>query len=165
MQLPCPVHLSHENLANVSAVCSFPSLEWLQAVREVFNSTDSYRGAGGGQCDCSVGLRIDDRVYVVEFEGLECASVEVGSEAELKEVDFFLEMQISLWQEMLENISKNGHAVGEYTLNTIDLGSDEGIAHSQHGDQYRQDLFVRYNQTLQFFFDASHRVETSFRTS
>lgn len=143
----------------------FPSLEWLNAVREVFNATDSYRGAGGGQCDCTVGLKMDDKIFTLEFEGFGCASVRCSSEADLSNADFFLEMPMSQWHDMVKNIYANGHAVGEYTLNTIDLGSEEGIAHAKHDDQYRQDLFVRYNQTLQFFFDASHRVETTFTRS
>ncbi|MCY3885644.1 MAG: hypothetical protein OXG24_12115 [Gammaproteobacteria bacterium] len=147
-----------------TTVC-FPSLEWLNAVREVFNSTDSYRGAGGGQCDCTVGLKIDGKIFMIEFEGFGCASVKASDEIDLRNADFFLDMPINQWQEMLRNIHENGHAVGEYTLNTIDLGSEEGIAHAKHDDQYRQDLFVRYNQTLQFFFDASHRVETTFARS
>lgn len=149
----------------MAATVCFPSLEWLNAVREVFNSTDSYRGAGGGQCDCTVGLRIDDEVFIIEFEGFGCTSVRACNETDLCDVDFFLEMPIDQWQGMLKNIHSNGHAIGEYTLNTIDLGCEEGIAHAKHDDQYRQDLFVRYNQTLQFFFDASHRVETVFETS
>lgn len=168
MRCRCPVHLdlvSHAKLANMSEALCFPSVEWLNAVREVFNTTDSYRGAGGGQCDCTVGLKVDDEVFIVEFEGFGCSSVQTGTDFELGNVDFYIEMPMSQWQDMLENISGNGHAIGEYTLNTIDLGSEEGIAHSKHGDQYRQDLFVRYNQTLQFFFDASHRVDTTFENS
>jgi len=49
-----------------------------------------------------------------------------------------------------------------YTLNSLDLQQDEGIAYSPADDQYRQDLFYRYNQNFQDFFDASARVETTF---
>ena len=49
-----------------------------------------------------------------------------------------------------------------YTLNTLDLDREEGLSTSVHGDQYREDLFFRYNQTLQFFFDASARIKTAF---
>lgn len=31
-----------------------------------------------------------------------------------------------------------------------------------HGDQYREDLFFRYNQSMQYFFDASARVATEY---
>lgn len=149
----------------MSSALDFPSLEWLEAVRDVFNSTDRYRGSGSGRCDCSVGMVVAGNTYLLEFEGFGCASVSTGNESDLEDVDFYLDMSKRQWQSMLENIRANGHAMGEFTLNTIDLGTEEGIAHSKHGDQYRQDLFVRYNQTMQFFFDASHRVATSFKGS
>ena len=31
-----------------------------------------------------------------------------------------------------------------------------------NGDQYRQDFFYRFNQTFQYFFDASARIDTEF---
>ena len=30
------------------------------------------------------------------------------------------------------------------------------------GDQYRQDMFFRYNQTFQYFLDQSSHIETGF---
>ena len=137
----------------------FPSLEWLRAVREVFNSSDRFREVGSGRCDCSVGLKIEDKIFVIQFEGFGCTDVSEGDETSLFDLDFFLEMPMSDWHAMVANIHENGHAVGKFTLNSLDLNCEEGIAHTQHGDQYRQDLFVRYNQTLQFFFDASSRLD------
>jgi hypothetical protein len=42
------------------------------------------------------------------------------------------------------------------------MDSEDGFARSATDDQYRLDMFFRYNQTLQFFFDASSKVETEF---
>ena len=64
--------------------------------------------------------------------------------------------------EMIENIKDNGHADLRHTLNTIDLEAEDGLARSHHDDQYREDLFFRYNQTLQYFFDGSSRIDTRF---
>ena len=66
------------------------------------------------------------------------------------------------WQAMLESVQRHGKADLEYTLNSIDLKLEDGIAHSPVDDQYKQDLFYRYNQNFQDFFDASARVETTF---
>ena len=63
---------------------------------------------------------------------------------------------------MLEDIGRHGHATGNHTLNSLDLERDDGLPTSKHGHQYREDLFFRYNQTLQFSFDASSRVKTAF---
>ena len=137
-------------------------MAWLEAVRQEFNTDESYRGRGSGRCDCSVGLKIGKDVFLLEFEGFECQSVREGVERNLDDVDFYLDMNRTEWKSMLQNIKKNGHAIAEFTLNAIDLNKEEGLAQAKHGDQYRQDLFVRYNQTMQFFFDASNGIDTSF---
>ena len=140
---------------------AFPSVGWFDAVRAVFNSDERYRGAGGGRCDCVVGLKIGEAVFVLAFEGVECVSAAAADDAALVDVDFFLAMSAEDWREMIANIAENDGADLHHTLNTLDLARDEGLAASRHGDQFREDLFFRYNQTLQFFFDASARVKTA----
>ena len=83
-------------------------------------------------------------------------------ESDLESTDFYLDMSPEDWEDMLANIQENGEASFDYTLNTIDLDSENGFALSSTGDQYRQDLFFRYNQTFQYFFDLSSRVPTEF---
>ena len=141
----------------------FPSLEWFEAVRRVFNSEDEYQTAGGGSCDATVGLKIDNEIYVLVFEGFECSSSREAHEEDLYEADFYLEMSADEWREMLENIAENGSADLEHSLNSLDLNkSPDSIAHSLNEDGYRLDFFFRYNQTFQYFFDASSRIQTQF---
>jgi hypothetical protein len=140
----------------------FPSTEWFDAVRAVFNSDDSFQGGGGGACNALMGAKIGGRFFLVTFEGAECSAAREVQEAELAAADFILEMPFADWKEMVENIAQNGHADLHHTLNTLDLGRPDGLSHSVHGDQYREDLFFRYNQTMQYFFDASARVATEF---
>jgi hypothetical protein len=140
----------------------FPSKEWFDAVRAVFNSDESFQGGGGGACNALVGATIDGRSFLITFEGKECSAADEVGAADLGAADFVLEMPYALWRDMVENIVKNGHADLNHTLNTLDLGRPEGLSHSLHGDQYREDLFFRYNQTMQYFFDASARVKTEF---
>ena len=143
-------------------MASFPSVPWFDAVRGVFNSDDRYRGAGGGQCNCVAGMKIGEDVFVLTFEGVECSRAVAADDAALDDVDFYLDMARPEWEEMVQNIAANDGADLHHTLNTLDLDREDGIATSHHGDQYREDLFFRYNQTLQFFFDASARVHTEF---
>ena len=140
----------------------FPSVGWFDAVRGVFNADERYRGAGGGRCDCVAGLRIGTAVFVLTFEGFECVRATAADEAALEAVDFYLTMPAGDWRAMIANIAVHDGADLHHTLNTLDLACEEGLATSRHGDQYREDLFFRYNQTLQFFFDASARVQTRF---
>ncbi|MCZ6854134.1 MAG: hypothetical protein O7G86_09470 [Gammaproteobacteria bacterium] len=143
-------------------MAEFPSVAWFEAVSRVFNSDESYRGAGGGQCHCQAGIKVGKRVFGLVFEGFECSGASEMDASELETVDFYLEMPLKDWKAMIQDIAENGAASLHYTLNTLDLGRETGISRSVHGDQYREDLFFRYNQTFQFFFDASARIETTF---
>ena len=140
----------------------FPSVEWFDAVRREFNTEESVRGGGGGTCDARVGIRVGDPMFLLVFDGFECVSASEIEESDLESTDFYLHMSPEDWEDMLANIQENGAADFDYTLNTIDLDSENGLAVSYTGDQYRQDLFFRYNQTFQYFFDLSSRVSTEF---
>ena len=141
----------------------FPSVEWFDAVRGIFNSDDANRTAGGGMAEADVGIKFDDQVFLLKFAGFECESASEIQESDLEETDFYLEMHPDDWIEMLTNIQENGRADRDHTLNTLDLNSEDGLALSATEDQYRLDMFFRYNQTLQYFFDASSNVETEFK--
>ena len=80
----------------------------------------------------------------------------------IRDRDFVIAMSEEIWREMVEDIQKNGKASALLTLNSIDLSSEDSIAYSPVDDQYRQDLFYRYNQNFQDFMDASATIETSF---
>jgi len=140
----------------------FPSVKWFDEVRKVYNADDAYRGAGGGQCNCHCAIKVGKRIFALDFEGFEVTAVREVGPAELAAVDFYLEMALPDWQAVVRDIAENDGASLDFTLNTLDLNRPEGLARSVHGDQYREDLFFRYNQTFQFFFDASARVKTTF---
>lgn len=140
----------------------FPSEAWFEAVRRVYNGDDRYHGGGAGACNCRAAVKVGDDTFLMVFEGAECADTRLIGAAELADVDFYLEMPRKRWREMLEDIAEHGSASLDFTLNTLDLDSDTGISRSVHGDQYREDLFFRYNQTFQYFFDASAEVSTRF---
>ncbi len=143
----------------------FPSVEWFQQVRDIFNADESYQQAGGGLCDATVGIKVAAQSYILVFEGAECDEVRQVAESDLAEADFYLDMPPDEWEEMLRNIRDNDGADLDHTLNTLDMGRDEGLALTMNGDQYRQDFFYRYNQTFQYFFDASARIDTHFAPS
>ena len=141
----------------------FPSLEWFNAVRERYNGDEDLHTGGGGPCEARAGLCIGDTVYLLEFEGFECAEVRAISRDE-DDLDFFLEMPLAEWTDMVANIQENGAADLHHTLTTIDLELEGGLARAPGDDQYKQDLFYRYNQNFQDFFDASAGVETAIDT-
>ncbi len=136
----------------------FPSVEWFDTVREIVNKDEEFRRLG--TIDTTVGIKVGDALYQLTFEAFECENVKEIQEADLRDVDFWLEQSPEEWQEMLVVIKKNGAADLKHTLNTLDLSTKEGFARSYDG--YRRDTFYRFNQSLQHFFDVSSQIDTEF---
>lgn len=138
----------------------FPSVEWFQQLQESVNSDPEFRRLGN--VDAVMGVKADDQVFIITFEAFECIGVREGTEYDLIDADFFLEMSPEQWRELLTNTRENGGADLSHTLNTLDLMIDGGICQNATGDQLRADIFFRVNQSLQHFFDASAAVNTVF---
>ena len=140
----------------------FPSESWFQAVQSVYNSDRSLHSGGGGACHTRAAFTVGSDHFLIVFEGEDCAEVGAVARDTLESTDFVIDMPQVLWCEMVANIQEHGKADLNHTLNSIDLSQEESIAYSPADDQYRQDLFYRYNQNFQDFFDASSRVKTTF---
>ncbi len=136
----------------------FPSLDWFEALQKLVNDDPAYRRIG--TVDAAMGVKVADEVFVVTFEAFECRSVRAGNEYDLINVDFFIEMEPDAWRTMLENIKANGAAEAGQTLVSLDMLHE--ISTNATGDQLRADMFFRYNQSLQHFFDLSANLDTVF---
>ena len=138
----------------------FPSLDWFQQIQKLVNEDPKFRKLG--TADATVGIKFSDRSerYLLTFEAFEVTNVADASDADLEGADFYLELPYDTWKEMISNIKENGHADLHHTLNTIDLELPEGFARSK--DEYRRDLFYRFNQTFQDFFNKSAELDTTF---
>ncbi|HXK33513.1 MAG TPA: hypothetical protein VNM91_05815 [Dehalococcoidia bacterium] len=137
---------------------TFPSVEWFNAIKDLVNNSPEFRQLG--TIDAVVGVKVGNKIYELTFEAFELTNVREAAESDLRDMDFWLEQPYEKWQEMLENIKKNGAADLSHTLNTIDLSMPEGFARSYDG--YRRDAFYRFNQSLQDFFNASAKIDTQF---
>ena len=138
----------------------FPSVEWFQRLQEMVNNDPEFRRIGS--VDASMGVKVGDRVFVITFEAFECSEVKEGTEYDLIDADFFLEMRVDEWHDLVTNTKENDGADLRHTLNTLDLMIDGGISKNATGDQFRADIFFRVNQSLQHFFDSSAKLETVF---
>ncbi len=136
----------------------FPSVEWFQAVADLVNKDEAYHKLGN--TDAQVGIKVGDRVFALTFEAFEVTKVEEIDEARMDDLDFTLVMSPEKWREMLENIKVHGRAELDHTLNSIDLATPTEFAQAE--DYYRRDLFYRFNQSFQMFFDASAKIDTQF---
>jgi hypothetical protein len=146
---------------DVMTKATFPSVDWFNALKDIVNQDEDYRRVG--TCDSTVGIKIPDlqKYYKLTFEAFEVDAVEEVDEANAEDTDFWLEQSYVKWKEMIENIKANGQADLHHTLNTIDLEDPEGFARSHDG--YRRDAFYRFNQTFQYFFDISAKIDTQFQ--
>ena len=143
-----------------STALKFPSVEWFRALQELVNRDEEFRRLGS--IDAVMGIKVGDRVFVITFEAFECTEVKEGTEYDLIDADFYLEMTVEQWQELVTNTRDNNGADLSHTLNTLDLMIEGGISDNATGDQLRADIFFRVNQSLQHFFDSSARLETVF---
>ncbi len=137
----------------------FPSVEWFEALRDTVEADPHWRDFG--MMDCAMGVNVGETTIKLVFDGYEIPEIaDVSADPNAEDLDFTLVMPTERWREMIENIQTNGHADLHHTLNTIDLETPEELAKGE--DYTRRDLFYRFNQTLQDFFDASAGIETTF---
>jgi hypothetical protein len=139
-------------------VPEFPSVEWFQQAADLLNKSDSFKRLG--TCDTEMGVQVGDRYFEIDFEAFEVAAVKEADAARMEELDFYLVQSPEAWKAMLDDIKANGHATHEFTLNSLDLRSDQEFAIGK--DYNRRDAFYRFNQTLQDYFDMSAKMETTF---
>ena len=140
----------------------FPSIEWFNAVqKEAEIEADTFRRMGF--CDATMLLALgpgdDARRFILAFEDYGMTSVREVDESESADADFQLSADNTVWREMIENIRTHGEADLEHTLNRLQLPGALALSAS---DQQNEDLFYRYNQTFQEFFNLSSRVQTEF---
>ena len=138
----------------------FPSVEWFQGLQELVNSDPEFRRLGS--VDAVMGVTTGERVFLITFEAFQCVGVKEGTKFDLIDADFFLNMTLEQWRELIVNTKENGGADLSHTLNTLDLMTEGGISDNATGDQLRADIFFRINQSLQHFFDSSAQLETIF---
>ena len=137
---------------------TFPSVEWFNEAGEILNKSDSFKQFG--TVDTEMGVQVDDRYFVVTFEGFEVTGAREIDAETAADLDFTLVQPYDAWKEMLLNIKENGRAEHLFTLNSLDLNTDGELAKGK--DYNRRDAFYRFNQTLQDYFDFTAKMDTTF---
>jgi hypothetical protein len=140
----------------------FPSTDWFEALRaEAAKDEETFRRLGF--CDAAVRVDVrdgaDTRSFLLTFRDYGCTAVRELDGGGAADFDFALVADHDVWREMIENIRANGRADLEHTLNYLQLpGTLELVAE----DQGRKDMFYRFNQTFQEFFNRAAAVPTEF---
>ena len=147
-------------MSSAAGTLVFPSVEWFQALQQLVNVDPEFRRLGS--IDAAMGVKVGSRVFVVIFEAFECIEVRDGSEADLDDLDFYLELSEADWRELVENTKANGGADRRHTLNSLDLTANDGLAQNATGAQSRGDICFRVNESLQYFLDQAAKLRTVF---
>lgn len=140
----------------------FPSVAWFKAVKARADANPE-RFRRLGFCDATVGIEVgegaDVKSFVLTFQDYGCSKVERAGAGAPADLDFALAGDCAVWREMIENIREHGRADLQHTLNYLQL---PGTLRLEAKDQARADLFYRFSQTFQAFFDEAAQVPTEF---
>ena len=136
---------------------TFPSVDWFQSLAEITKNDERYRKLG--RLNAVIAFKHGDTNISCNFDVLDIHDIKEISDEELRDVDIVIEMPTDIWSGMLANIKENGHAVGEWTLNTLDLRLDEEIHKNLMEDGFKADFFFRYNPSLQVFIDNASKLD------
>jgi hypothetical protein len=141
---------------------TFPSVQWFEAVGErVADERERFKRLG--YMDATVGVKIGrngaTKAYVLEFGGYGVRRVrEVDDPVDL--ADFTIEGGLDDWKNMIRNIQDHGEPDLAHTLNRLTMAGTPMQVVAK--DQLQIDLFYRFNQSIQAFFNESAHVATEF---
>ncbi len=142
----------------------FPSTKWFEALREQADEKrDRFRSLGFVEASVGVIVESDNggapEGFILEFSGYGCKQIRQSNDP-ASEADFVVVGPSGVWREMLENIRSNGGADLNHTLHVLTLPGVPLKVEAE--DQLKEDLFYRYNQTFQEFFNGAAELETEF---
>ncbi|MBT5775150.1 MAG: hypothetical protein HOH95_12320 [Dehalococcoidia bacterium] len=139
-----------------TSTATFPSVEWFEQLAAITVEDEAYRKLG--RLNAVIAFKHGDTNISCNFDVLSIHDIKEISDEELRDVDIVIEMPTDIWDGMLANIRENNHAIGEWTLNTLDLRLDEEIHKNLMEDGFKADFFFRYNPSLQVFIDNSAKL-------
>ncbi len=145
------------------AALLFPGEPWFQRLADLMNANRA-RQEHLGCVDCVAGFRVlgegdaPARTFEVTFEEFEATDVREADPAAPR-ADFTLEATLATWREMIANIEVGrGRPDHTHTLHSLShRGTPVRLVSDDPG---KSALYLRYNQSLQEFVNAS----ASFRT-
>ncbi len=145
----------------------FPSTVWFQRLADLMNAARA-RQEQLGYVDCVAEFTILDGgdageplSIQVTFEEFDAVDVREAGPDDVGRADFSLDATLATWQEMIESIATgNGRPDLEHTLNRLSHAGTPITLRSD--DPLRRDMYFRFNQSFQEFFNASAGFRTVF---
>ena len=141
----------------------FPSAEFFEALKTRMAS-EQERFRRLGFIDTTFAVKVADnghpRNFILEFEVFELKDVHEVDAIDPKKVDFTIEGDARVWQEMIENIHRNGEADSSHDINTLaHFGEQLKVVYD---DPDGHDKLYRFMESIQKFFDLSSKVDVRF---
>jgi hypothetical protein len=147
---------------------AFPSLAWFQALARLMNDHEAdFKRFGYADVGWAVEVQPSTpgqqpRVFRMVFEEYSCTAVEELAPEARADVAFTLQATYDTWKEMILNIQTHNGPDLNHTLNRLALMDDP--IYIAAPDFLSRDLFARYGQTYQLFFNGAVHVPTEFAT-
>ena len=145
---------------------AFPSLAWFQELARLMNANEAdFKRFGAA--DVTWGVEVQSPppgqlpcIFRMVFEDYSCACVTEVTPDATADMSFVLQAAYDTWKEMIENIQANNGPDLEHSLNRLALMDDP--IYIAANDFLERDLFARYGQTYQLFFNGAMHIPTSF---
>jgi hypothetical protein len=145
---------------------TFPSLAWFEELARLMNANETaFKRLGYADVTWAVAMRDMParqplRLFRIVFEEYSCTAVEELSGDLDSEAAFTMQAPYETWKDMVKNIQDNKGPDLEHTLNYLALPDDP--LYIAAADFLSRDMFARYGQTYQLFFNAAMDVPTQF---
>ena len=145
---------------------TFPSLEWFQELARLMNENEAdFKRLGYADVVWAAEVQPGSPdqpsgSFRFVFEEYGCTSVQKRAEGDAGEIAFAMQATYDTWKEMITNIQANNGPDLQHTLNYLALPDDP--LYIAAPDFLSRDLFARYGQTYQLFFNGAVHVPTVF---
>lgn len=145
---------------------AFPSLAWFQELARLMNDHEAdFKRFGYADVAWAVEVQPSTpgqqpQVFRMVFEEYSCTAVEELAPEAKADVAFTLQATYDTWKEMIRNIQTHNGPDLNHSLNRLAL-MDHPI-YIAAPDFLSRDLFARYGQTYQLFFNGAVHVPTEF---
>src|SRR5262245_62070259 len=143
---------------------AFPSLAWFQALARLMNEQqEAFKRIGYADVAWAVEVQpsapaqMPQRFRLV-FEEYSCTSVAQVDPMADADVAFTMQATYDTWKDMISNIQEHNGPDLEHTLNRLALL--DAPLYIAATDFLDRDLFARYGQTFQRFFNGAVHVPT-----
>lgn len=116
----------------------------LKRTRDLVNEDPNFRHLGN--IDLNMGIKVDQLMYLVSFEGFTCHDIrEIGTK-DVREADFIIEMSSQQWSRFVSGCqSGNGPSL-------VQLDTSDNIVKA--ADPRTKLTFLRYHTSIQAFFET-----------